>query len=250
MQDDKLLPTQAEDRVLKGWPRERRTCPEANRPSERPYSLFAAGESHVPLVGSTVRLPVTDADRDDFANVSDPRIMDEIRGGEWDDSEEVQARARYRLAHQPARADAQVEGLPLAEVLADADRLAAAVDEGRRTDASSIVDTLRRLAKHARTTGKQVFAINSGADIDLDPEIEKVMAKNLAALIGQPFIAVVETPYGWEVVQQTCSSVMPTVSYATKRGAASRVLQLLNTGPVAMQTWPETACIGEVDHAG
>ena len=53
-------------------------------------------------------------------------------------------------AHRLSPADTQVECLPLAEVLADADRLAEAVDAGRRTDASSIVDTLRRLAKHAR----------------------------------------------------------------------------------------------------
>lgn len=48
-------------------------------------------------------------------------------------------------------APCRIEGLPLSEILADADRLAESVDMGWKTDASSIVDTLRRLAKHART---------------------------------------------------------------------------------------------------
>lgn len=58
--------------------------------------------------------------------------------------------AMLAFAKEATLAPGDVEGLPLAEVLADADRLAEAVDMGRLADASSIVDTLRRLAKHAR----------------------------------------------------------------------------------------------------
>jgi hypothetical protein len=40
--------------------------------------------------------------------------------------------------------------------------------------------------------------------------------------------------------------VGPPSSYPTLRKAASRLLQLLGTGPVAPQTWPEEVCIGTV----
>jgi hypothetical protein len=42
------------------------------------------------------------------------------------------------------------------------------------------------------------------------------------------------------------AGVGPTSSYPTLRLAAARLLQLLGTGPVAPQTWPEDVCIGEV----
>ncbi len=41
-------------------------------------------------------------------------------------------------------------------------------------------------------------------------------------------------------------SVGPQSSYPTLRKAAARLLQILSTGPVAPQTWPEEACIGEI----
>lgn len=41
--------------------------------------------------------------------------------------------------------------------------------------------------------------------------------------------------------------VGPTSSYPTLRKAAARLLQLLHTGPVGPQTWPEEACISSAD---
>jgi hypothetical protein len=40
--------------------------------------------------------------------------------------------------------------------------------------------------------------------------------------------------------------VGPPTTYPTLRKAASRLLQLLGTGAVAPQTWPEEICIGSV----
>ena|SRR5690349_15717571 len=42
------------------------------------------------------------------------------------------------------------------------------------------------------------------------------------------------------------AGVAPSSSYPTLRKAAARLLQLLGTGAVAPQTWPESVCIGEV----
>lgn len=41
------------------------------------------------------------------------------------------------------------------------------------------------------------------------------------------------------------AGVAPSSSYPTLRKAAARLLQLMGTGPVAPQTWPESVCIGE-----
>ena len=42
------------------------------------------------------------------------------------------------------------------------------------------------------------------------------------------------------------SGVAPPTVYPTLRKAAARLLQLLGTGPVAPQTWPEDICVGSV----
>ena len=41
--------------------------------------------------------------------------------------------------------------------------------------------------------------------------------------------------------------VGPTSEYPTLRKAAARFLQLLRTGVVAPQTWPEEVCIGSIE---
>lgn len=43
--------------------------------------------------------------------------------------------------------------------------------------------------------------------------------------------------------------VAPSSDYPDKRKAAARLLQLLKTGPVAPQTWPEEVCVGTVTYA-
>lgn len=40
--------------------------------------------------------------------------------------------------------------------------------------------------------------------------------------------------------------VAPQSNYPTLRRAASRLLQIMHTGPIAPQTWPEEVCIGAV----
>lgn len=42
-------------------------------------------------------------------------------------------------------------------------------------------------------------------------------------------------------------NVAPVSEYPSAREAAARILQLLHIGPVAPQTWPEMACIGDTD---
>ena len=84
-------------------------------------------------------------------------------------------------------------------------------------------------------------------DVQIDLETAQIMASNLADLVGHPLIAILETPDGYQVLQHTRDSVLPVTTYRSKREAASRVLQLLNIGPVGPQTWPETACIGKVN---
>lgn len=42
------------------------------------------------------------------------------------------------------------------------------------------------------------------------------------------------------------AGVGPAHSYPTLRKVAARLLQILGTGPVAPQTWPESVCIGTV----
>lgn len=50
----------------------------------------------------------------------------------------------------------------------------------------------------------------------------------------------------WHITHEKGESIYPTTSYDTPRKAASRLLQLLDIGPVAPQTHPERVCIGEV----
>lgn len=80
----------------------------------------------------------------------------------------------------------------------------------------------------------------------MDEETKQIAQEHHANWLGKRVIAIVETQNGYEIHQHTEDSVFPKSDYATKREAASRVLQLLGIGPVAPQTWPERACIGEV----
>lgn len=52
---------------------------------------------------------------------------------------------------------------------------------------------------------------------------------------------------GFMVHQWTHDGVAPPSVYPALRQAAARLLQLLRTGAVAPQTWPEEICIGYVD---
>lgn len=49
-----------------------------------------------------------------------------------------------------------------------------------------------------------------------------------------------------EVHQHTPNGIAPPSTYNHKRQAVARVMQLMQTGMVAPQTWPEEVCIGFV----
>ena len=57
---------------------------------------------------------------------------------------------------------------------------------------------------------------------------------------------IMEKGSGFEVHYHDSESVYPSSIYPTKRLAAARLLQLLGCGPVAPQTTPETAMIGNL----
>ncbi len=63
---------------------------------------------------------------------------------------------------------------------------------------------------------------------------------------GAEFIVHRWTGQGWK----HGAGVAPPSSYPTLRKAASRLLQLLETGPVAPQTYPESVCVGSVTLRG
>ena len=62
------------------------------------------------------------------------------------------------------------------------------------------------------------------------------------------WIIVEESDGTFTIHEHTRDSVYcPTVK-KTAREVASRMLQLLNVGPVAPQDWPEEICIGEIEY--
>jgi hypothetical protein len=58
-------------------------------------------------------------------------------------------------------------------------------------------------------------------------------------------IILTEINLGWSVALEDGELIYPTIDYPTKRLAIARILQLLDLGPVAPQTHPESVCIGE-----
>jgi hypothetical protein len=80
-------------------------------------------------------------------------------------------------------------------------------------------------------------------------EVEQIKREIFEAIKGCKLLMVVETEDGFTVHQWHPDGVAPTSTYDTNRKAAARLLQLLHIGPVAPQTWPETACIGTIDAA-
>jgi hypothetical protein len=55
---------------------------------------------------------------------------------------------------------------------------------------------------------------------------------------------IVEIDGRFEVHQHTPDGIAPPSTYNAGRQAVARVMQLMRTGPVAPQTWPEEVCIG------
>lgn len=73
------------------------------------------------------------------------------------------------------------------------------------------------------------------------PDIEEIQRENHAAFVGREMWAIIDEPDGtFSVYWQNAASVGPKTSYNSKRQAVARLLQLIGTGPVAPQTWPES----------
>lgn len=77
--------------------------------------------------------------------------------------------------------------------------------------------------------------------------IAKIQRENLLSHVGRSLWAVIDLPNGrFGVYSQTVGGVAPLTEYNTKRQAVARFLQLVGTGPVAPQTWPENIEVGYV----
>lgn len=81
-------------------------------------------------------------------------------------------------------------------------------------------------------------------------EIEDIRQKNFARIAtAHKSWMIVEIDGQFEVHVHTPHGIAPSSAYNSKRAAAARLLQLLQTGPVAPQTWPEQVYIGSVSLA-
>lgn len=63
------------------------------------------------------------------------------------------------------------------------------------------------------------------------------------------WIIVEESDGTYSIHEHMIDGVAPPVIKPDKRAVASRLLQLLQIGPVAPQDYPEEFCIGEIDYA-
>lgn len=80
-----------------------------------------------------------------------------------------------------------------------------------------------------------------------DPEIDAMKDGYYARWRDREVLVIERIPdAGWVVHWHTESSIAPPTEYGTKREAVARVMQLMQTGVVAPQTWPESVCVGEV----
>lgn len=59
-------------------------------------------------------------------------------------------------------------------------------------------------------------------------------------------IELTECGDNWAVAMSDRDAIYPTTSHKSKRLAVSRILQLLDIGPVAPQIHTEEICIGEI----
>lgn len=71
-------------------------------------------------------------------------------------------------------------------------------------------------------------------------EMRQIQYESVASIAHKSFVAIVEDGADFIIVQHSADgSTWPSTRYSTKRAAASRLLQLLEIGPVAPQTHPE-----------
>ena len=74
-------------------------------------------------------------------------------------------------------------------------------------------------------------------------EIRAAHSERFAACVRW-FIVEIDGQY--EAHEWTPTGVAPPSTYPTRRAAVARLMQLMRVGPVAPQTHPEEACIGEI----
>lgn len=79
-------------------------------------------------------------------------------------------------------------------------------------------------------------------------QIEQIRQENFKRIAtAHRTLMIVEIDGQFEVHDHRLDGIGPPSTHPTARTAAARILQLLKTGPLAPQTWPEEVCIGSVD---
>lgn len=79
-------------------------------------------------------------------------------------------------------------------------------------------------------------------------DIPDMQRGHFESWVGRTVWAIIEMPDGnFQVYNQQADGVGPPTEYPTRRKAVARLLQLLGTGAVAPQTWPEEICVGFVE---
>lgn len=81
----------------------------------------------------------------------------------------------------------------------------------------------------------------------MDSEIAEIRDEHTRRFGDRKLWIIVDMPDGFEVHEWDGDGVAPPTKYPKARQAAARLLQLMGTGPVAPQTWPERVEITLVD---
>ena len=84
----------------------------------------------------------------------------------------------------------------------------------------------------------------------VDETIAVIKRETFEAFKTSRHVWIVEERGAEFIVHTWNAGVGPPTSYPTLRKAVARFLQLVGTGPVAPQTWPEDICVGYVKTTG
>lgn len=95
-----------------------------------------------------------------------------------------------------------------------------------------------------------VVSVESGDNMGIRWDVSAIKQEVLTTFVGRPMWAIIDLPNGmYGVYSHNDQSVGPVIEYNTRRQAAARLLQLMELGPVAPQTWPESICVGHAERA-
>jgi hypothetical protein len=81
----------------------------------------------------------------------------------------------------------------------------------------------------------------------LDQEIEAMADGHWELGRGKHRFLIIDMGDHWTLREMTNDSVMPPCDKGTKREIASRLLQVMEIGPVAPQSFPEEICINMIN---